>query len=168
MLSGELKQGSLNASLASQVKSANFVMSSDKKTSKLTKIIGDALKNVKTFNVKADLQGTIKDHYINISSNLDNVVKKAMGEQFKQKAQAFENELKDKIEKKTKGLTAKLESQLEKFNGIQQNINSKKKNAEENIKSIETKIDAFKNEKGQAAKNKIKDKLKDKLKVMFR
>ncbi|NOX43744.1 MAG: TIGR03545 family protein [Gammaproteobacteria bacterium] len=176
VLSGELKQGNLNANLASQVKSANFVMSldtsldtpSDKNTSKLTKIIGDALKNVKTFDVKANLQGTIKDQDIDISSNLDDVVKDAMGEQFKQKAQAFENELKDKVEQKTKGLTAKLESQLEKFNGIQQNMDSKQKSAEENIKSIETKIDSLKNEKGQAVKDKSKDKLKDKLKDRFR
>jgi len=179
VLNGELKQGKLNANLASQVKSANFVMSPntplDKKTGKFTKTIGEALKNVKTFDVTADLRGTIKNQDIDISSNLDAVIKNAMGAQFKQKAQAFEKELNNKVEAKIKGLTAKLESQLGKFSGIQQNMDSKKKNAKESIKAIDARIDSFKNEKEselkkeiQSVKDKTKDKLKDRLKDKFR
>jgi len=179
VLDGELKQGKLNANLASQVKSANFVMPPntplDKKTGKFTKTIGEALKNVKTFDVTAGLRGTIKNQDIDISSNLDTVIKNAMSAQFKQKAQVFEKELNNKVEKKIKGLTEKLESQLGKFSGIQQNMDSKKKNAKESIKAIDAKIDSFKNEKEselnkeiQSVKDKVKDKLKDRLKDKFR
>lgn len=177
-LNGELIQGVLKANLASTFKSANFAMNWKKKPAKLVKVMGDALESVNAFNVNADLNGTLKDHDLNISSDLDNVVKAAMGKQFNQKVQKFEQELRDKVEQKTKALTARLESRLDKFRKIEDDLNAKKNQAQEKVKAIDARIDAFKKEK-QAELNQKKqqlndkkkkklDKLKDKLRDKFR
>ncbi len=176
-LNGELKQGVLNANMQSHFKSANFEQSWDKSPGKLVKTIGESLLGVNTFKVNADLTGTLKDNDINISSDLDDVVKNALGQQFKQKTQKFEKQLKERVEQKTKEQVAKLESRLEAFNGVQKDLQLKKKNAEEKMTIVDNKIDALKkeqqsklNKKSQAVKDRNKkkqDELKDKLKDKF-
>jgi len=98
-----------------------------------------------------------------------------LGKQFKQKIQAFEQALKEKINQKTKALTAKLESRLDTFKRVQQDLDEKKKHAKEKLGAIEAKIDALKKEKEANIKSKknkkldkLKDRLKDKLKNRFR
>lgn len=181
-LNGELKQGVLDANMSSYFKSADFDLPWDEKPGKLVKTIGESLQGVNAFEVKADLKGTLKDNDIDISSDLDDVIKNALGKQFKQKAQEFEKQLKDKVEQKTKEQIAKLESRLDTFNSAQQDLQLKKNNAEEKINTVDAKIDALikekeneLNKKSQAAKDKSekklderKDKLKDKLKDRFR
>lgn len=172
--SGKLEKGKLNADLLSDMAQTRFVMDEKGTTGKLSRSIGDALESVKKFNIKAGLDGTVKDHKIKISSDLDDVVKAALGEQFREKTRQFEHELRDKVGQKTQAVRSRLESKMNSLSAIEGEFDSRQKNAREKLQSARSKLDALKKEK-QAKLKKSQDKLKskskdklDKLKEKFR
>ena len=108
VLSGQAVKANLLAGLKSVLISTGV----KKDAGPLAKAMASSLSDVKRFNVKADISGTLKDYDMRLSSDLDRVLKNAVDKQVKTQAASLEKELKTKISEKVNGPLSELKADL--------------------------------------------------------
>jgi uncharacterized protein (TIGR03545 family) len=108
VLSGQ----AIKANLLAGLKSVRISTGVKKDASPLAKAMASSLSDVKQFNVKVDISGTLKDYDMQLSSDLDRVLKNAVGKQVKKQAARLEKELKDRISEKVKEPLSNLKANL--------------------------------------------------------
>ncbi|HSG05113.1 MAG TPA: TIGR03545 family protein, partial [Nitrospiria bacterium] len=87
--------------------------------------MASALSNITAFQVGTDITGTPEDYSIGISSDLDRVLKEAVGKEIQKEAARFEERLKKAVTEKTEAEISRLESELAGMNGISEEITSR-------------------------------------------
>jgi len=108
VLSGQ----AIKANLLAGLKSVRISTGVKKDAGPLAKAMASSLSDVEQFNVKVDISGTLKDYDMQLSSDLDRVLKNAVGKQVKTQAARLEKELKDRIFEKVKGPLSDLKADL--------------------------------------------------------
>ncbi|MEE9614702.1 MAG: TIGR03545 family protein [Thermodesulfobacteriota bacterium] len=83
---------------------------------KVAKAFGEAIEGIRKFGVEAVVSGTIDDHKLSVSTDLDRVLKKALGKFVKDQAAGFEKELKAGILAKTDGPLGEM---LKSYGGVE-------------------------------------------------
>jgi uncharacterized protein (TIGR03545 family) len=108
VLSGQ----AVKANLLADLKSVRISTGVKKDVGPLAKAMASSLSNVKRFNVKADISGTLKDYDMRLSSDLDSVLRNAVSKQVRTQAASLEKELKAKIAEKVNGPLSELKADL--------------------------------------------------------
>jgi uncharacterized protein (TIGR03545 family) len=103
-----IRGGELEAKLRGGLRSAVFSLDGGDGADRLRKALGRALKDIRTINFTAKVTGTIEDYTLSISSDLDRVLKDAVGAQVRKEAAAWEEKLRAKVREGTKGELAGL------------------------------------------------------------
>ena len=121
VLSGQ----AIKANLLAGLKSVRIATGVKEDASTLANAMASSLSDVKQFNVKADISGTLKDYDMQLSSDLDRVLKNAVGKQVKKQAARLEKELKAKISEKVKGPLSDLKADLGGLDAIGSELTSR-------------------------------------------
>lgn len=108
VLSGQ----AVKANLLADLKSVRISTGVKKDAGPLAKAMASSLSDVKRFNVKADISGTLKDYNMLLSSDLDSVLRNAVSKQVSMQAASLEKELKAKISEKVNGPLSELKADL--------------------------------------------------------
>jgi uncharacterized protein (TIGR03545 family) len=102
-INGALRGEALSATIAAQVRNARFGFGEGKGRNVYASAISGALAKVDRFSVTANVTGTLQDYKVRISSDLDRVLKDAVGKLVQEKTAKFEKELTAAIDEKTRG-----------------------------------------------------------------
>ncbi|MFQ5596683.1 MAG: hypothetical protein ACE5GK_01395 [Nitrospiria bacterium] len=100
------------------MKSVAFAVGLKEGAGTLARAMADTLGEVKAFGLKAEAAGTLSDYDLKIASDLDQVLKKAIGNQVKVQATQFEAKLKSEITEKVNKEVAKLQSEFKGLDGL--------------------------------------------------
>jgi len=87
--------------------------------------IKDALSEISKFQIAAELDGTLEDYDIKIKSDIDRVMKDAIGNVVKKQVKLFEKKLKQAITEKTGNLLGGLDSNMAGFGSIEKEIGNR-------------------------------------------
>ena len=118
-LSAALNNNSIDARFRASVSSASIAIAETAGADRLEGTLLEALKEISAFDLKADIEGEVDDYRVSLSSNVDDVLKNALTQQFKKKAGAFEKSLNQAIAEKTKQPLAESDGLLSDLNSIQ-------------------------------------------------
>ncbi|MDL1963893.1 MAG: TIGR03545 family protein [Deltaproteobacteria bacterium] len=94
------------------LKSVNMGTPNEEDTNSLMKALFSVISDIKAFDLKSEISGTIQDYDLKLSSNLDNVLKDAVKKQVKAQAVQFEKRLLLVIQEKVGGSMADLETTI--------------------------------------------------------
>jgi len=174
----QLTENVLTASMLSAVQSAEFETTWDKKPGSIARSMESALKDVNAFDIKVDISGSKEKYDMHVSSDLDEIMKNAIGKQVKQSVDKFEKQLEDSIKEKTAGKIAELKSRFSKVDQLQKKLDKSEKLGNDKLKLADNNIDALIKEKENKLKKKLDnlsdkdqkkiDKLKQKYKDLFK
>ena len=104
-----LKGGDIFADITASFKSCRLITKTSGSEGFVAKEIASALSEISDFNLKADITGRLDDYKIHIKSNLDNVLKNAVGKTVKKYTVNLEKQLSSAINEKVKGPTGDLQ-----------------------------------------------------------
>lgn len=76
------------------------------------KALTSAISDIKAFNLKAEISGTIQDYDLKLSSDLDSMLKDVVKKQVQAQAIQFEKKLQSVIREKVGGSMADLETSI--------------------------------------------------------
>jgi uncharacterized protein (TIGR03545 family) len=107
-LAGQALKGNLLAGLQSIQISTGM----KKNAGPIAKAVAASLSDIKKLTVRADISGTLKDYDIQLSSDLDRVLKDAVGKQVKAQAARLEEDLRAVISEKVSGPMDDLKASL--------------------------------------------------------
>ena len=113
-----LKDDNITANLSANLKSVRFSAGAQESASPLVKAMGSALSDVSKFMVKADVTGTLEDYDIQLTSDLDRVLKASVGNMVRKQAARLEKDLKKAIFAKADGPLGQLKNSLGGFDAI--------------------------------------------------
>lgn len=102
----------LKANSLTSFQSVNMGIPNEEETNSLMKALTSAISDMKAFDFKAKISGTIQDYDLKLSSDLDNVLKDAVKKQAKAQAVQFEKRLQSVIQGKVGGSLADLDTSL--------------------------------------------------------
>jgi len=102
----------LKANSLTILQSVNMNIPNEKETSSLIKALTSAISDIKAFNLKAEISGTIQAYDLKLSSDLDSMLKDAVKKQVKAQAVQFEKRLQSVIQEKVGGAMADLETSI--------------------------------------------------------
>lgn len=113
-LSGEV----INANLLVNLQSAMISTGPKKDAGSLAEALASLLSGIRKMDLKVDVSGTLDDYDLRLSSDLDRVLKDAIGKQVKEHTAHMEERLKAGISEKMKGPIGDLRKSLGEFYGI--------------------------------------------------
>jgi uncharacterized protein (TIGR03545 family) len=99
-LKAGLRGDALNAGLAATLQSVKIAVGAKPDAGAIAKAVASALSDVKGLHLKADVAGTVKQYDIRVSSDLDQVLKQALGRQMQEQTGKFESQLRAAIAEK--------------------------------------------------------------------
>lgn len=105
----------LKATFTAKVRSAGMTVGGEGRSNPFVTSIRSALSKVSNFSLSADITGTLQDYKMNISSDLDRVLKNAVSNVVRAQRTRLERELKTKIRERTGG---QLRDLRESFGGL--------------------------------------------------
>jgi uncharacterized protein (TIGR03545 family) len=130
----------------------------------LTKEISALLNSIKSFSLDAQLGGALSAPEINLSSDLDQAIKKAFSARLSAKQKEWEGKLRDSLNSKLNTYLADNKA-LSKYFANENNI------LDGDLKDIDKllaqKLNSFVDDQKQEVQKKLENKLKDKLKGLF-
>jgi len=124
-LAAAVVSGRIDAQLQAAVSSASIATAKNAGDGQLGQTLQDALAGISAFDLQADIEGDMDDYRVSLSSNIDNVLKDAMGKQFKKKAGAFEKSLNNAIAVKTKAPLAENSGRISDLESIEDELTSR-------------------------------------------
>lgn len=127
----------LKANFLASLQSVNMGTPNEEETSSLMKALTSAISDMKAFDLKAEISGTIQDYNLKLSSDLDNVLKDAVKKQVKAQAVQFEKRLKLVIQEKVGGSMADLETTLGGLGSIGSELTARSHFGDELFKSFQ-------------------------------
>jgi uncharacterized protein (TIGR03545 family) len=129
-LSGE----ALEASLSAGLESVDMATSSQDEAGGLMKALASAVSDIKAFGVKAQISGTLEDYDLQLSSDLDRVLKDAVRNQVKAQAVRLEKELQSAIFEKVGEPMADVETSLGGLGAVSSELSARLKLGDELLK----------------------------------
>lgn len=119
--------GELDASVNTRISQADFAVGGD--AGETAQRLARAIETVSSFSLELDLTGTLGNPDISLSSDLDRVIGKALGEEVRAKVAEARQELENK-------LRAELEPQLEVLAGQQQGLDQYREQIEQRRQAL--------------------------------
>lgn len=113
-----LRGENISANLIAGLKSVRLSAGSHEADSPLAQAMASALSNISQFTVNADLNGTLEDYDIQVTSDLDRVLKSASSKVVQEQAAALEKELKKAISAKVGGPLEQTKGRLSALDAI--------------------------------------------------
>ncbi len=113
-----LKGDSIDSKILAGFKSVKLSSAIEKGSNQLANILVSSLSSVRELKIRANISGTIEKYEIKVSSNLDKVLKDAIGKQVKEQAAGFEKRLKAQVMAKVNGPMGELKGNLGGFDAI--------------------------------------------------
>ena len=104
-----LKGEDIFADITASFKSCRLITKTTGSEGFVAKEIASALSEISDFNLKADITGPLDDYKMHIKSNLDKVLKNAVGKTVKKHSANLEKKLSSAINEKVKGPTGNLQ-----------------------------------------------------------
>ncbi len=129
ILRGEALEGSIRLNLSAVVMEAGGVGDSS-----LARAVRTALQGVRKFTINADISGTLDDHRVSLSSDLDRILKDAVGQAAREEAARLETSLRKAIEEKTGPALAEAERSLQRLEAAREQLKGIKAGLEEALK----------------------------------
>ncbi|MGE5894520.1 MAG: TIGR03545 family protein, partial [bacterium] len=117
-LEGVLRGDVISAKLTAQIASASFRTGSGEKTTAVMSAVSSALSGVSKVTVQADIQGTLDNYEIKLSSDLDRILKDAVGKALQDQVSKFQNMLTQAISEKTGGSLQALQGNAKGFDAL--------------------------------------------------
>ena len=111
-IQAKLKGKNLDARISGHIEPVRILAGKKKETRPLPKIMAASLKTVKGFKLEADISGTLGDLDIRLTSDLDRILRKAVGKQVKAQTRQFEARLKSAISAKINKELAESKAEL--------------------------------------------------------
>jgi uncharacterized protein (TIGR03545 family) len=108
----------ITADLAADLSSVRLSAGTPDTTSLFIKAIGSALSDVSRFSLKANAQGTLDNYTVHLTSDLDQVLKAAVGKEARRQAARLEKDLHKAILAKVDGPLSQTKEGLSGFDGI--------------------------------------------------
>jgi uncharacterized protein (TIGR03545 family) len=124
-LNAVLAKGYIDATVAVQLKGVRFSAGGADAQSGLGKAVSSALSGVSTVVVKARITGPADNYQMQISSNLDDILKNAVGSIIKDQVAQFENKLRAAISDKVSGPLQEAKGSLGGFEGLGTDVESR-------------------------------------------
>ena len=124
-LKAALSKGFIDATVAVQLKGVRFSAGRADAQSGFGKAVSSALSGVSTVGVKARITGPTDNYQMQISSNLDDILKNAVGSIIKDQVTQFENKLRAAISDKVSGPLQEAKGSLGGFEGLGTEVESR-------------------------------------------
>ncbi len=129
------KEGSFDVEFAAEYKDALFSTVTKKGSSTLTLALASVLSDVKRFKLKGKVSGKRDDYKLKLSSDLDKVLKSAVGRMLKKESDRFVSDLKKAINSEVKAPLRKLKAEAAKLGNIDKELSSKLKVLKDQLKN---------------------------------
>lgn len=113
-----LRGEALTADLTATLKSVRIATGEKPDAGTVAKAVASALSKIESLHVKADITGTISQYDVQVSSDLDQVLKQALGKQMQEEAAKFERQLRAAIAEKVDKPLGELKSRFGGLTGI--------------------------------------------------
>lgn len=120
-----IKNQTIDSRLMSSLSAVSFETVDQENRDPLNAAIADALSDISTLRVEAELRGTLEENDIHITSDIDRVLGKAVKKAVQKQAKAFEQKLKQQIGEKTGGVLAGLDSNIDGFGSINKELDGR-------------------------------------------
>jgi len=124
-LTALLAKGLIDATIAAKLQGVHISAGGTDAQSGFGKAISSALTGVSTVGVKARITGPADNYQVQISSNLDDILKDAAGKIIKDQVSQFENRLRAAISDKLSGPLQEAKGSLGGFEGIGKELESR-------------------------------------------
>ena len=122
-----LQGENINANIVGAFHSASFSVKGEQSGSAIINAIFSALRNVRDFIVNAKVSGTIQDYDIQLSSDLDGILKKSVGKIIAKQTQQLRQKLSQAIMAKANGPLSDAEGGLSGLGGIDKELSKRLK-----------------------------------------
>ncbi len=113
-----LRGDALQADLTATLQSVRIATGEKPDAGAVARAVGSALSRVESLHVKADITGTLAQYDVSVSSDLDQVLKQALGKQMQEEAAKFERQLRAAIAAKVDKPLQELKSRFGGLTGI--------------------------------------------------
>lgn len=170
----QLKEGVLLGDIGAAFKTVKLGVDASGSAGDLEKTVSAALADVRHFTLKAHLQGALENYDMELSSDLDELLRAALNKQFRARVDKFVAEIKAQLDAKVQDARHELDVKLGDLKAIGGVIEQRRKQAddvqqkaEQELRAAADKSKRQVDEQKQSAKDKAKqeaDKLKDRLK----
>ena len=124
-ISSVLRNDLLDAKIELVIKSAELTIATGVGDSALLEAFRSALADISTFTLTAEVSGPLNGYAVKVNSDLDRVLKQALGRQVEKLTADFKGQLRDGIMQKIKDPMAKANGSMSKFDGITDEIASR-------------------------------------------
>jgi uncharacterized protein (TIGR03545 family) len=108
----------LKAEITAGIREARISASPREGSNQVVRALADTLSEIKKFRMEALVEGTLDDYDIKMSSDLDQVLGRAVGDSISSAAASFERKLRDSIMDKTRGPIGELGGDLKGLDAI--------------------------------------------------
>lgn len=129
------KKGRFDAIFNARYNDVLFSTVTKDSSSSLTLALASALSDVKRFKLKGKASGKSDDYKVKFSSDLDKVLKDAVGKMIKKESDRFVSDLKKAIDSEVKGPLKKLKAEAAKLGGSDKELSSKLKALKSQLKN---------------------------------
>jgi len=117
--------GRIDAQLQAAVSSASIATAKTVGDGQLGQTLQEALAGISAFDLQAGIEGDLDEYRVSLSSNIDDMLKDAIGKQLKKKAGVFEKNLNNAILEKTREPLAKASGQMSGLDSIENELTSR-------------------------------------------
>lgn len=117
--------GGLSARADVKLSGAQFSAPVPDDASIIARSAAEAIAGVTSLTLRAEAKGTTESYDLSMSSNLDSVLKDALGKSMSAMSKQFESELTKAIEEKTGGKLSELQAEIKGFDSISTALNAK-------------------------------------------
>lgn len=117
-LKASLRGAALEADLVATLHSVRIATGAKPEAGAVAQVVASALSDIKSLRVKAEITGTVTQYDIRLSSDLDQVLKQALGRQMQAQLGKFESQLRAAIAEKVNKPLGELKSGLGGLTGI--------------------------------------------------
>jgi uncharacterized protein (TIGR03545 family) len=135
-LKAGLRGDALNAGLAATLQSVKIAVGAKPDAGAIAKAVASALSDVKGLHLKADVTGTVKQYDVRVSSDLDQVLKQALGRQMQEQTGKFESQLRAAIAEKAAKPLGDLKTGFGSLTGVGDELTSRLQQAGSLTKGI--------------------------------
>jgi uncharacterized protein (TIGR03545 family) len=117
----------LDAKISTGLKSVEISTGLPEQAKPLAKVMAATLADIKGFNFTAQISGTVEDYDVRLTSDLDRVLREAIGKQVREQAERFEARLKSAVLGKVDPELSDLKSRLGGLDGLADELTSRLK-----------------------------------------
>jgi uncharacterized protein (TIGR03545 family) len=124
-MSAKILKGEIEADILSTVSSAHFIIQDSKEKSMAYSSLSSAFSRITDFSLKAHVTGTSEDYHVELSSDLEKVVKGAINNLTQSIAKNLEEELRKAVQEKINSPLNSLENDVDSLGGVKNELSGR-------------------------------------------